>query len=240
MKTSTMRRIDAWLALPVCWALTGLRKLADALRRRGRPGRPRTILFVKPAEQGATVLAAPAIRRAVEMVGRRNVFFLTFAENRFILDVMDLLPRENVLTIRTSGLLRVLVDTIGVLWRLRRRKVDAAVDFEFFARSSAILTYLSGAGIRVGLHRFDDPAPRRGDLMTHRVRFDGDLHAEQLFDSMVRAIVMDGLSLRGDTLPPPPLDRRVPPFRPTSEELAELGRKLSSLSPAFSGLRYEG
>ena len=31
--------------------------------------------MVKLAEQGATVLAYPALRRAVEMVGRENVYF---------------------------------------------------------------------------------------------------------------------------------------------------------------------
>ncbi len=48
--------------------------------------RPRNILFIKLAEQGSTVLAAAAIQRAVDMVGRENVFLAVFAENRFILD----------------------------------------------------------------------------------------------------------------------------------------------------------
>lgn len=227
MKTSTMRRLDAWVGLPACWMLTLWRALTRPFRRRP-PAAPRRILFVKPAEQGATVLAAPAILRAIRMVGRENVFFLAFAENRFILDVMALLPAENVMGIRTRGLLRVMADIFAVLRRLRRLKIDAAVDLEFFARSSAILSYLSGATIRVGLHRFSDPAPRRGDLFTHRVRFDGTLHTQQLFDSLVQALALDGRTLTGQTLPPPPLDASLPPFRPTDEELRAVGEKVRS------------
>ena len=54
--------------------------------------KPRKILFVKFAEQGSTVLASTAIRRAIEMAGRGNVYFIVFKENRFILDVMGLVP----------------------------------------------------------------------------------------------------------------------------------------------------
>jgi ADP-heptose:LPS heptosyltransferase len=239
MKTSTMRFVDAWVGLPACWALTAVRKLADLFGARPSPSTVRRILFVKPAEQGATVLACPAIRRAVRMVGRQNVFFLVFAENRFILDVMGLIPRENVLTIPTSGL-GALLTGLAAAWRgLRRLKIDAAVDLELFARSSAVLTCLSGARVRVGLHRFDEPAPRRGDLMTHRIRFDGDLHAGQLFDSMVQAIERDGADLKGAKLPPPPLDRDVPPFIPTQEELSVVRAKLLDQSHSFSGGRND-
>lgn len=237
MKVSTMRLVDAWAALPACWALTACRKLGGLFRRPRPHAPPRRILFVKPAEQGATVLACPAFQRAIRMVGRENVFFLAFAENRFILDVMDILPPENVLTIRTTGLGRALADMLSVLHRLRRLKIDAAVDFEFFARSSAILTYLSGAATRVGLHRFSDPAPRRGDLMTHRVRFDGDLHTQQLFDSLVAALDLDGRTLTGQKLPAPPLDPEVPPFLPTDSELRAVRDKVRSQSLAFCGGR---
>ncbi|TMP94345.1 MAG: hypothetical protein E6L08_03805 [Verrucomicrobia bacterium] len=46
----------------------------------------RKILFVKFAEQGTTVLGYPAIGRAIEMVGHKNVYFIVFDDNRFILD----------------------------------------------------------------------------------------------------------------------------------------------------------
>jgi len=57
---------------------------------------PRRILIVKLAEQGSTVLAYPALCRAVELAGCENVYFVTLEENRFILDVLNGLPPGNV------------------------------------------------------------------------------------------------------------------------------------------------
>jgi hypothetical protein len=73
--------VDRWLALPVCVALTVARRVRDLAGRRAT-ARPRRIAFIKLAEQGSTVLAYSAIRRAVELVGREQVFFVVFAENR--------------------------------------------------------------------------------------------------------------------------------------------------------------
>jgi ADP-heptose:LPS heptosyltransferase len=174
------------------------------------------------AEQGATVLAYPAIRRAVEQVGRENVYFVVFSENRFILDVMEVVPEENVITIPTSGALTAFWGALRALRRLRRLRPDAAIDYEFFARSSAALTYLSGASVRVGLHAFGDKAPYRGDLMTHRIRYDPDMHTTELFSLMVEALGAgpDELSMRTELLAAGEDD--LPVFRPGSQELAEV------------------
>jgi len=36
------------------------------------------------------------------MVGRDNVYFVVFEENRFVLDIMEILPAENIITVATS------------------------------------------------------------------------------------------------------------------------------------------
>ena len=100
---STLQGTDRWVGGPLCAILTLLRKIFESA---GRPG-PRQfqrILFVKFAEQGSTVLAYPAILRAIEMVGRENVYFVVFEDNRFILDAMEIIPDGNVITIATNSL----------------------------------------------------------------------------------------------------------------------------------------
>jgi hypothetical protein len=57
---------------------------------------------VQFAEQGSTVLAYPAILRAIEMVGRESVYFVVFEDNRFILDAMEIIPDGNVITMATD------------------------------------------------------------------------------------------------------------------------------------------
>ncbi len=224
MKVATLRRVDRWLGVPACGLLTVARRFGDLRQRTFRRSqRPiERLLFVKLAEQGATVLAYAAIRRAVEMVGRQNVYFLVFAENRFILDVMDVVPTENVIAIPTEGPVATGAGLARAVARLRRVRPDAAVDLEFFARGSAAVTYLSGARVRVGLHRSGDPAPYRGNLMTHRVSYDPQRHTEDAFAAMVEAVTLPPGDVPPTLQASLPTDRSLPAFHPQLEESAEV------------------
>ena len=225
MRLSTMRAIDRWLGLPLCWLLTGARRVGD-LAGRGPAQGARSIVFVKLAEQGSTVLAADALERAVELVGRDNVHFVAFEENRFILDVLGVIPEENVVAIRTGGVVATLVRTLGAVRRLRRLRPDAAIDLEFFARSSAALTYLSGARTRVGFHAGPAEGPGRGDLMTHRLRFNPHMHASQIFRFMVDALEADPGALPTTRVPVRPGVPPEPTFEPRPDEAERVGALL--------------
>ncbi len=217
-----MRLVDCWVGVPCCLLLTWLRWISDRWARTRSPDRASRLLFVKPAEQGATVLAYPAIRQAIDRVGRENVFFLVFQENRFILDVMQVVAPENVITIPTDGLWRLIRGVAHALGRVRHIRPDVAIDFEFFARSSAMLTYLSGASLRVGLHREGDRAPWRGDLMTHRLKYDPDLHTTDLYSGMVNAIDRPPGSLTFGELDIDEPGDELPAFQASREEIASM------------------
>src|SRR5260221_1343501 len=85
------------------------------------------------------------------MVGRENIYFLVFEENRFILDLMNLIPEENVITIGHKSLFPAGMDALRALKRIRRLGIDAAIDLEFFSRWSPALPFLTGAGTRLGV-----------------------------------------------------------------------------------------
>src|SRR5262245_31921947 len=98
MDVSNMRLLHRWISTAVCPLLTVLRWLRD-LQRSKISREPERIVFVKLAEQGATVLAYPALRLAAERVGSHNLFAVVFAENRFILDLLNVIPQDNVIAI---------------------------------------------------------------------------------------------------------------------------------------------
>jgi len=179
---SVLQVVDRYVGIPLCWVLTRVCRLA-ALFSTSRPqaGAPGKIIFVKFAEQGSTVLAQSAIRRAVEIVGRENVFFVVFQENRFILDVLGLVPEENVITIKRDTVGDLIAGTLAALKRIHALKIDTAIDMEFFSRFSAALTYLTGAPRRIGFHTFFGDGPYRGDLMTHRLLYNPYHHTAQIF-----------------------------------------------------------
>jgi ADP-heptose:LPS heptosyltransferase len=220
MSPQTVRRIDVWLGKPVCFALTALRKLASPLARlRKPPGPAKKILLIKMIEQGATVLAHRAIARAIEKVGSENVYFWVFEDNRFILDLLELVPPENVLAIRTKKAHTLFLDLLSGAWRARRLGIDATVDMEFFSRASAILAFLTGARRRAGLHRFTSEGPYRGDLLTHRVQYNPYIHTAAAYYLLVDAIDADPSEVPLMKTPVPRIDFSAPRFEPPVEEI---------------------
>ena len=189
MHLEAFGKIDKWLGKPGCLLCTLLRRVTDLLpSRKSENEKPKRLLFLKLTEMGATVLARSALERAAAMVGRDHVYFLTLEENRPILDILQLVPPKNILTIRRDSLVTFAVDGARRLWDICRLKVDVTVDLEFFMRATPMIAYLSGARIRVGLHRFNWEGPYRGDLLTHKLQYNPHLHTAQLYDAEVRAI----------------------------------------------------
>ncbi len=223
--------IDRRLGVIICFLLT----VVDALLRRlgvssATPPPVKRILFVKPVEQGAVVLAYGAIKRAAERVGRENVFFFVFEKNREILDILDVVPRQNVITARDENLFILGASMLRAIVKMRRLRIDTAVDLEIFARLSIIIAYLSGAKRRVGLHRFNSEGPYRGALVTHRVQYNPYLHTAQAFDVFTRAAFVDGeeaplLKEAPQTPPCPP-----PKFTPNPQDMEGVAEILAALA----------
>jgi ADP-heptose:LPS heptosyltransferase len=226
MKASTIRFVDRWLGIPACAVLTLWRRLFD--RRRG-DAPVRRILFLKLVEQGATVLAAPALRKAVERVGGENVFFMVLEENRPILDMLEIVRPENVISIPKGGLLTTLGGLVAAIARVRRERIDAVLDFELFARSSAVLAYLTGAARRVGYHAYNGDGPWRGDLLTHRLVYSPQVHTLRAMLVQTAALWLDPAGLPALGIDVSSFDESIPRFRPAEAEAQEVRQTLCGL-----------
>jgi ADP-heptose:LPS heptosyltransferase len=228
-RISTLQSIDRWIGAPLCAILTLLRRIFESAGPPG-PRQVQRILFVKFAEQGSTVLAYPAIRRATEMVGRENVYFVVFEDNRFILDVMEIIPKGNVITIATQSLFGLATGALQAVLQVRKIGIDAVVDMEFLTRFSAMLTFTTGAKSRVGFHTFLGDGPYRGDLMTHRLLYNPHLHTSQMFEAMVEALTRDPAVLPTFDFTPS-ANQSVVRFRPSASEVAEIDALLQRENP---------
>jgi ADP-heptose:LPS heptosyltransferase len=227
---STLQHTDRWIGVPLCAILTLIKKVS-ARKRRPSPHQCRRILFVKFAEQGSTVLAYPAIRRATSMVGRENVYFVVFEDNRFILDVMEIIPEQNVITISIKSPFALAIGALRAVLRARQIDIDAVIDMEFLTRFSAMLTFLTGAKSRVGFHTFFGDGPYRGDLMTHRLLYNPHLHTSQMFEAMVEALTRDPAILPTFDFKPP-ATQSFAKFNPAPGEAAEMDALLQRENPA--------
>lgn len=234
MQQQTIRLLDIYLGRLLCAVLTITRRLLDGWRGSRADEEPRKILFLKLIEQGATVLAHDAMQAAAERVGRENLYFLVFEENRFILDVLDSIPTRNILTVRSQRLTWFVRDVWHALARLRRERVDAVVDMEFFSRASAMLAFLSGAQRRAGMHRFSGEGPYRGDLFTHRLQHNPYLHVSQTYRLLVESLWADPDDVPLLKTRPRPLSA-LPSFRAEAQEQDRVRKLL-----ADTGLNLDG
>ena len=228
---STLQRTDRWVGAPLCAILTILRRIFESAAPSG-PRQVRQILFVKFAEQGSTVLAYPAIRRAIDMVGRENVYFVVFEDNRFIIDAMEIVPEGNVITIATHSPFGLALSALRAVHRVRKIRIDAIVDMEFLTRFSAMLAFTTGAKTRVGFHTFFGDGPYRGDLMTHRLLYNPHLHTSEMFEAMVEALTCDPAVLPTFDFKPSS-NQPLPKFRRSLSEVEEINALLQRENPGI-------
>ena len=134
---------------------------------------------------GSAILAYPAMKAIQREYPGAELFFLIFAKNRASVDILNQIPRENVLTIREKSLGSFLADVIKTVARMHREQIEVVFDLELFTRVTAILTYLSGAPVRVGFHKFRMEGLYRGTLHTHRIQYNFQQHISKSFLSFL-------------------------------------------------------
>ena len=224
MHPNTIRKIDYWFGQPICLLLTFFNTSWPKTRT------PKKIIFLKFIEQGATVLAYPALKRATELVGKENVYFCVFENNRPILDILEIIPPANIITIREKSLFSFLTSSFFALLKIRKANIDTTVDMEFFSRASAIFSFLSGAKTRIGLHRFNSELPYRGNLLTHRIQYNPYLHVSDFYFSLVEASLQDPEEVPMMKIPLSPLQtgtkEDLAVFSPSEEEKRSMKKKL--------------
>src|SRR3989338_371492 len=120
---------------------------------------------------GSTVLAYPAMKKLKKMHPNANIYFVLFRHIRESMDILEIVPKENVFTIEVKSVFTLARDTLKFMSECRRRKIDAAINLETFARFSAILSYLSGARKRVGFHKYSMEGLYIGNFFTHKVMY---------------------------------------------------------------------
>ena len=193
MNIDRMRKIDYWIGIPLCFLLSIPTYVFKILRVKPRFKKtPEKIAFIKLSELGAIVLSYPLLNRIKKEYPSAELFFLTFEKNRCVFKLLDgMIEDKNILTIRETTPLVFLLDTLKIIWELRRKGIDIIFDLEFFSRFSAIISYLSGPKKRVGLHHYTFEGLYRGSLLTHKVQYNPLNHVSKTYLSFAQAVSTD-------------------------------------------------
>ncbi len=186
MDLNLQRRVDRVIGTFICRIFSLFPK-----RNTGTKVKPEKILIILLSEMGSLVLACPMIDHIKKKYPEASVYFLLFEQNKEILELLDIVPLSNILTISNTSLLKMLKHTIRALIKLRFAKIDTVIDCELFARISSIYSFLSGARIRVGFHPHRQEGLFRGDFINRPVPYNPYNHISQQFITLAEAIESD-------------------------------------------------
>src|SRR3989344_3578921 len=119
----TMRKVDYWIGMPICFILTIWYKLQRlfGLKNPKYNEKPKNILLIELAEMGSTVLAYPAIKKLKAMYPNSNVHFLLFKHIDASMEILNIIPKDNVLTIEVKNIFTLIRDTIKFMLICRKK-----------------------------------------------------------------------------------------------------------------------
>lgn len=230
MNVDLVRKIDFWLGVPTCRLLTLVGFFLKPFKRKA-PARPHKFLFIELSEMGSAILAYPTMKALQKRYPGAELFFLIFEKNRPSVDILKIIPPENVLVIGEKSLWVFLTQVLKVIFRMRRERIDCVFDLELFTRVTAILTYLSGAPIRVGFHKFRMEGLYRGNLHTHQIHYNYQQHVSKSFLSFVQVLKYPNKTwpTLEETITDQEVERAV--YRPTESGMTHLRNKLRKFNP---------
>src|SRR5450759_843371 len=228
MNINFQRAVDRYVGVPIC-ALLSLVNRVLSNDPDGTP--PKKILIILLSEMGSLVLAHPMFMRLKQQYPEAEIHVLMFAKNREVLDLLGVVPRENVLTLDDSSLKGLMGDSLKAIRAMRKLKIDAAIDCELFARISSIFSYLSGASLRVGFHRHTQEGLYRGSFINRPVLYNPYRHLTQQFLTLASAL--ESTTDPVAKLLPAPYTGKTPVLEFPREELEQIHRELHNFFPSI-------
>ena len=189
MKLQTQRFIDRWVGQLLCSAVSAWVRFTGPF---GAPPQlaiaPKNILVILLSEMGSIVLAGPMfaqLRRLYQEVTK----LLQLTQPHYMHSLDD-----------SSGV-SLVGDILAVSAAMRRLGLDAVIDCELFSRVSALLSFSTGAPVRVGFTPHTQEGLYRGSFINHAIPYNPYQHISKQFLSLVDALHSSGSMPRNKAAP---------------------------------------
>jgi len=189
MKIDSMRRIDYWIGIPICFILSIFTWIGKKVKRQNvNTDRIKKILFVEFSELGSAILSYPSMKKAKERYPDSEIYFWIFESNKDAILALNIMPDDNIFTLKTSNFIALTFGLIRNLVNIWKEKIDVVIDMELFSRFSSIATCLTGSPMRIGFSKYSQEGLYRGNLLTHKVPYNPYIHISVNFLFLVHAL----------------------------------------------------
>ncbi len=234
MKVSTMRSIDRWVGIPICFMVSPFRWLADRIRgaRKTAPDTSRT-LFIELSEMGSAVIVDPAMRK-LHLEGQAEIYFAIFKKNYKSLEILKTVKEENVFKMNADNFVSLVMDVFRFMSWCRKKKISTVIDLELFSRFTGLLSFFSGARSRIGFTNFHDEGLYRGHIVNRAVRYNPHVHIGVNFISLVNK-ALDKFDNPYATIPVHPHELQLAKAIVLPEAIVNINAKIKQLFPVWKG-----
>ncbi|NMM12313.1 MAG: glycosyltransferase family 9 protein [Rhodoferax sp.] len=189
MKIQTQRWIDRWLGQLLCGVVSMWVRLISLGRPAAHLSRePRHILVILLSEMGSVVLAGPMFATLRQRYPSATLHVLQLKKNQEVATLLGLAQPEHLHALDDSAGLGLLGDIWRVSMALRRLPLDAVIDCELFSRISSLMSYMSGAPLRVGFTPHTQEGLYRGSFINKAIPYNPYQHISKQFLSLVDAL----------------------------------------------------
>jgi ADP-heptose:LPS heptosyltransferase len=202
MKLQTQRFIDRWLGQILCGAVSGWVRLTGLFHSPAHMDRAaKNILVILLSEMGSIVLAGPMFAELRRKYPGAAIHILQLKKNQEVSRMLQLTQPECMHTLDDSSGGTLIGDILSVSMTMRRLGLDAVIDCELFSRVSALLSFSTGAPVRVGFTPHTQEGLYRGSFVNHAIPYNPYQHISKQFLSLVDALDSAGSTPRNKAAP---------------------------------------
>lgn len=202
MKLQTQRFIDRWAGQLLCSAVSVWVRFTGLF---GGPAQmaiaPKNILVILLSEMGSIVLAGPMFAAIRRQYPGAAIHILQLKKNQEVSRMLQLTTPECMHTLDDSSGGKLVRDILSVSLQMRRMGLDAVIDCELFSRVSALLSFTTGAPVRVGFTPHTQEGLYRGSFIDHAIPYNPYQHISKQFLSLVDALDSAGSTPRNKAAP---------------------------------------
>jgi len=179
-----IRVVDYYVGVPTCFVIGILDKFLNVFRKSVVTTNPEKILLIKTWGMGNIVLMLPTMKAVREKYPDTQIYFFSLKNNRDILEGNPYI--DGFFSLDMDGLRIFISSVIENIRLLRKENIDCILDFDQFARFTALLSFVIGIGKRrIG---FDTRGQGKRYVFTDLVDYNNTQHMSKTFYDLARVI----------------------------------------------------